>query len=95
MNKRSLYPFILLASAAIYTDCNNSRETQSVVEKFTIKKVNLRDQISQSGEVKPLIRVELKSEASGKIEKIYVKEGQRISRGDTILTIDPSRLYNQ
>lgn len=95
MNKRSLYLFFLLISAVIYTHCNNSRKTQSEVQKFTIRKVNLRDQISQSGEVKPLIRVELKSEASGKIERIYVKEGQRISKGDTILTIDPSRLYNQ
>jgi RND family efflux transporter MFP subunit len=36
--------------------------------------------------------VELKCEASGQIETVYVKEGQRVQKGDKILTIDPERL---
>ena len=57
-----------------------------------VGRVQLRDVITQTGEVQPVVKVELKSEASGRIETVYVKEGQRVSKGDTIIVIDPSRL---
>jgi multidrug efflux pump subunit AcrA (membrane-fusion protein) len=55
----------------------------------------LKDVVSQTGEVNSVTKVDIKSEASGKIEKVYVKEGQSIKRGDTILCIDPYRLNTQ
>jgi HlyD family secretion protein len=61
-------------------------------ERFVVRRVDLRDVITQTGAVEPVVKVEIKSEASGKIERVYVKEGQRVATGDTILIIDPSRL---
>jgi len=61
-------------------------------ERHTVSKVSLRDVISQTGEVRPIVKVELKSEASGKIEQLFIKEGQRVSRGDKILRVDPLSL---
>ena len=48
--------------------------------------------MTQTGEVTPVIKVDLFSESSGRIETVLVKEGQSIKRGDTILTIDAERL---
>lgn len=66
-----------------------------ISETYVVKKENLRDVITQTGIISPVIKIELKSEASGKIEKILVKEGQEIKKGDTILIIDPYRLTTQ
>ncbi|MFP4417237.1 MAG: efflux RND transporter periplasmic adaptor subunit [Chitinispirillaceae bacterium] len=80
------------AVALFLVSCGGKQETQQHFEKFGIRKVDLRDVISQTGEVQPLVKIELKSEASGRIDSVYVKEGQAVSKGDTLLRIDPSRL---
>jgi HlyD family secretion protein len=67
-------------------------EKQAAARRHTVDLVTIRDVITQTGEVEPVVKVDIKSEASGRIEKVYIKEGARVSRGDTILTIDPSRL---
>lgn len=82
--------------AVLLVGCGGKKsEKPKFVETFTVKKVDIRDVISQSGEVNSVNKVDIKSEASGKIEKVYVKEGQSINKGDTILYIDPYRLNTQ
>jgi HlyD family secretion protein len=61
-------------------------------ETYVVGPATLRDIISQTGEVAPVVKVDLKCEASGTIEKLYVKEGQPLQKGDQILIIDPTRL---
>lgn len=75
--------------------CGKGKKKEVYQQKFTITTVDLLDAITQTGEVKPIIKVDLKSEASGRIEKVYIKEGQRVQRGDKIVEIDPSRLLYQ
>ena len=75
--------------------CGRETDQKDLVRKDVVQKVDLRDVISQSGEVQPIIKVELKSEASGKIDNVYVKEGERLKKGDKILKIDPTRLLTQ
>ena len=91
--------FLLLAGAlccsALIGCAQSPDKAPSFEERTTVQKVTIRDVLTQTGEVRPLVKVQLKSEASGRIKKIYVKEGQRISRGDTILVIDPLRLQYQ
>lgn len=69
-----------------------SKENNAPLETAVVGLADLQDRITQTGEVKPLLKVDIQSEASGKIEKIYVKEGQKVNRGDKILEIDPYRL---
>ncbi len=83
---------IFLSIVLIFSGCGGKKKPETVKKKFTIKKVDLLDQIIQTGEVEPIVKVDLKSEASGLIQKVYVKEGQRVSKGDKIIDIDPSRL---
>lgn len=92
-----LYALLITLTAAIlFTSCGKKEKNAlTYEERHTIGRTDLRDVISQTGVVQPVVNVELKSEASGKIEKIHVKEGQKVSKGDTILVIDPSRLRTQ
>ncbi len=46
--------------------------------------------IKSTGAVEPKTRVRVKSEASGKIEKIYIREGQDLVAGDLIAELDQS-----
>lgn len=89
--KKLIFIFVMLL-LVLFSDCNREKKTDLIEKKFTVKYVDLHDMITQTGEVKPVVKIDLKSEASGKIEKVYVKEGQRISKGDAIIDIDPNRL---
>jgi len=83
---------LLLSVITIFLMSCNKEQKQQELQKHVVGKTGLRDVISQTGEVRSLVTVELKSEASGRIDTVYVKEGQAVTKGDTILLIDPSRL---
>src|SRR5262249_20919208 len=44
-----------------------------------------------SGQVRPQTEVAVASDVSGKIDKLVVKEGQMVKKGDFLLQIDPSQ----
>ncbi len=67
-------------------------KTGGDIERFSVSRVDIRDVMSETGEVKPVVKVEVKSEASGRIERVDVKQGQRVKKGDALITIDPERL---
>ena len=93
MNCAKLIFFIL--SMLMIAGCGGKAGPEDLLRKEVVRRVDLKDAISQSGEVQPVVKVELKSEASGKIDEVYVKEGERLKKGDKILKIDPTRLLTQ
>lgn len=96
MNRFYMRPIAILLLIMLLFHCHKKEKTSiDLSERYIIKKENLRDIITQTGVISPVVKIELKSEASGKIEKIFVKEGQEVSKGDTILIIDPYRLTTQ
>ncbi len=48
-----------------------------------------------SGEVTPAFQVDVKPEVGGKVKKIHVVPGQKVSRGDLLVTIDDTDLLNE
>lgn len=72
--------------------CGKPKKNAIYSEQHTVDTVDLRDVVVQTGEVQPVIKVEIKSEASGKIETISIREGQKVAKGDLLFVIDPSRL---
>ena len=79
------------ALLAVAAGCG-SKKGEGTEETAVAGPASLRDVISQTGEVQPVVKVDLKCEASGTIEKIFIKEGQPLAKGDKILIIDPTRL---
>ncbi|MBD3243806.1 MAG: efflux RND transporter periplasmic adaptor subunit [Chitinivibrionales bacterium] len=85
---------IALTALVLTAGCGRRKEGPSG-ETFVVKRLGLRDVVSQTGEVTPVVKVDIKSEASGRIERVYVKEGQRVEEGDKLVTIDPERLLTR
>lgn len=86
----------VVVAAALVAGCGtDGKKTAGFEERSTVERVDLRDVMSQTGEIAPIVKVEVKSEASGRIERILVKEGARVDKGDTLLVIDPVKLLNR
>jgi HlyD family secretion protein len=65
------------------------------VTTVTIKmRPELRSTVTASGEVRPIQFINLTSEVAGRIEEIYVKEGQLVTRGQQLVRLDPTQLQS-
>lgn len=91
------YVYSVLAIIITLTgiQCGKSKKAGVYTETHTIGSIDLKDVVVQTGEVQPVIKLDVKSEASGKIETISIREGQKVSKGDLLFIIDPSRLTFQ
>ncbi len=64
-------------------------------EVTTVKletKPELRSTVTASGEVRPIQFMNLTSEVQGRIEEIYVKEGDKVTVGQPLVKLDPNQL---
>jgi HlyD family secretion protein len=82
----------LSAVSLLSINCGKKDFAYAGAASAVAKLTDLKDIISQTGTIDPVVKVVLKSEASGKIDKLLVKEGAILKKGDTILVIDPVRL---
>src|SRR3954449_12084422 len=55
------------------------------------KKPELRSTVTSSGEVRPIQFMNLTSEVQGRIEDIYVKEGDHVTKGQPLVKLDPTQ----
>ena len=103
-NKKIL---ILLAVVSIFSGCERIKETYGkiqaggdiIVQEAPVFAVNttiavkgqIRDYIALSGDIVAGTTVDAYPEAAGRVTQLYVAVGDRISRGASIASIDPSR----
>ncbi len=70
--------------------------TRSDTPEVTVVKVErrkeLRSTVTSSGEVRPIQFMNLTSEVQGRIEDIYVKEGDHVTKGQPLVKLDPNQL---
>jgi HlyD family secretion protein len=80
---------IIITVAAIFATRKDVPEVQVVKVE---KRKELRSNVTASGEVRPIQFINLTSEVQGRIEEIYVTEGQRVSKGTALVKLDPTQL---
>jgi HlyD family secretion protein len=72
--------------------------TRKDVPEATIVKLEtkreLRSTVTASGEVRPIQFINLTSEVQGRIEEIYVKEGDVVTKGQPLVRLDPEQLQS-
>lgn len=72
--------------------------SRSDVPEVTVVKVEIRPQlrssVTASGEVRPVQFMNLTSEVQGRIEEIYVKEGDQVTKGQPLVRLDPNQLQS-
>jgi len=70
--------------------------TRTDTPEVTVVKVETRPQlrstVTSSGEVRPIQFMNLTSEVQGKIEEIYKKEGDIVTKGEPLVRLDPDQL---
>ena len=80
---------IVVALAAIvgFTVAHNQQGVVAV-EMSPVKRQDLVSVVTASGEIKPKIYVNIGANAFGKIVKLYVKEGDRVKRGQLLAQLE-------
>lgn len=88
-----LLGLLVAAGAAYYFFSSNSKqETTYLTESVT--RGNVEKTVVASGSVESVNEVDVGSQASGKITKLYVKLGQEIKKGEMIADIDSTTQIN-
>ncbi len=69
--------------------------TRSDTPEVTVTKIErrpeLRSTVTSSGEVRPIQFMNITSEVQGRIEDIYVKEGDHVTKGQPLVKLDPTQ----
>jgi|GEM_PF-123235 len=72
--------------------------TRKDTPEVTVVKIEprreLRSTVTASGEVRPIQFMNLTSEVQGRIEEIYVKEGDQVTKGQPLVRLDPNQLQS-
>ncbi|MBK9527292.1 MAG: efflux RND transporter periplasmic adaptor subunit [Acidobacteria bacterium] len=70
--------------------------TRTDTPEVTVVKVEMRKElrstVTSSGEVRPIQFQNVTSEVQGRIEEIYVKEGDQVVKGQPLVRLDPNQL---
>ncbi|MEO7507078.1 MAG: efflux RND transporter periplasmic adaptor subunit, partial [Pyrinomonadaceae bacterium] len=86
--------FVVVAVVVIVS-IRAARKDIPEVETVTIEtRPELRSTVTASGEVRPGVYVNQTSEVAGRIEEIYVKEGESVTKGKPLVRLDPTQLQS-
>ena len=96
MKKRFIaIPLLLLGGAggsyAVY------KQTQSKAEKplgrtVKVSQGNLRIVVTETGTLEPVTKVDVKSRVAGRLNRIYIRAGDRVKVGQVLAMVDPTEV---
>jgi HlyD family secretion protein len=78
---------IALTSVISLKSCSKGGAIEVTAEKA--KKRSIIETVSANGKIQPEVEVKISPDVSGEIVELYVKEGDRVKKGDLILKIRP------
>lgn len=81
----------IIIVAAVFASRSDTPEVTTVKVE---KRAELRSTVTASGEVRPIQFMNLTSEVQGRIEEIYVKEGDQVKKGQPLVRLDPTQLQS-
>ena len=82
---------LIVVVASIFATRSDTPEVTTVKIE---KRRELRSTVTSSGEVRPIQFMNLTSEVQGRIEEIYVKEGDQVTKGQPLVRLDPNQLQS-
>ena len=75
--------------------CEQAEETNGITIQSTPAELrSMRITAEASGQLEPVLKVEVKSKASGEILELFVDSGDEVEPGDTLATVDPRDVEN-
>lgn len=83
--------FLIVIFLIVFFNLRSKQRLGISVEVDKVKKGELISKVSASGEIKPRKYVNMSSNIPGMIEKIYVKEGEKVKEGQILLKLDSTQ----
>lgn len=83
-----------LIAVIIISVLASRKDTPEVTTVKVETRRELRSSVTASGEVRPIQFMNLTSEVQGRIEEIYVKEGDQVTKGQPLVRLDPTQLQS-
>lgn len=75
----------------VFASRTDAPEVTAVVAK---SQPELKSTVTAPGEIRPIQFINLTSEVQGRIEEIYVKEGDVVEKGEQLVRLDPNQLQS-
>ena len=82
---------VIIIVVSILAGGKDEPEVTTVIVK---KRAELRSTVTASGEIRPIQYINMTSEVAGRIEEIYVKEGDQVTKGKPLVRLDPTQLQS-
>ncbi len=86
--------FVLLVIIIIVSVFATRKDTPEVTVVKVQTRPELNSTVTSSGEIRPIQFINLTSEVQGRIEDIYVKEGDKVTAGTPLVKLDPTQLQS-
>jgi len=86
--------FALLTIIVIASVYATRKDTPEVTVVKVETRRELRSNVTASGEIRPIQFINLTSEVQGRIEEIFVKEGDKVAAGTPLVKLDPTQLQS-
>jgi HlyD family secretion protein len=83
---------VLLIIIIVVSIFATRKDTPEVTIVKLERRKELRSNVTASGEIRPIQFINLTSEVQGRIEEIYVKEGDRVTKNTPLVKLDPTQL---
>ncbi|HWC77712.1 MAG TPA: biotin/lipoyl-binding protein, partial [Blastocatellia bacterium] len=71
------------------------REGEAVQVGKVERRQLLESKVTASGDVRPVRYYDLQAEVAGRVEQIYVNEGDVVKRNQPLVRVDPTQLSSQ
>ncbi|HYP28441.1 MAG TPA: efflux RND transporter periplasmic adaptor subunit [Blastocatellia bacterium] len=81
---------IIVLSRAI-----QKKEGEPVQTGKVERRERLESKVTASGEIRPVKFYDLTAEVAGRVEQIYVTEGDRVKKGQELVRVDPTQISSQ
>lgn len=88
MKKILIVLFVLLIILIIFFSLKSNSKNLKEVYLEPLKKQNIMEIISASGEIQPKIKVNIQSDVIARIEKLYFKEGDMVKKGQKLVELE-------
>ena len=82
---------VVLLAVVIGSVFATRKDTPEVTTVKVEPKRELKSTVTSSGEIRPIQFINLTSEVQGRIEDIYVKEGDIVKKGQELVRLDPNQ----
>ncbi len=89
-NSRKTWILLAIVSAAGFYGCGKSSDSAPKYETVNVDRGKVTAKVTASGTLSAIVTVQVGSQVSGRIQKLYVDFNSKVKKGDMIAKIDPS-----